>query len=289
MIKYGVMESCSYYLKYVAVPSDTARSLYYYMKWLGHFVCRPDFYIKRSNLGSLLLLCTADGGGTLIYKGREYAVVPDSVVLIDGDTLHEYYPSNGGIWDFKYIHFDGGQSRRYYEYIYENFGPVIQISKNKSVPNAIDRLIELRRRNEIFFEIKVSQLIYQILTELIYIASTSHSDGKNVYVETACRYIDENYMRQISVQDIAASVNLSRCHFSTLFREKTGLTPYGYLTGYRIRLAAQYLENSFDTIEEIAAETGFPDSGTFIRVFKSHRGVTPGGYRKQLAGHAERD
>ena len=110
-------ERCSYYERYTATPSTTARSLYYYIQWAGHFVCKPDFYIRRQGYKSMLLLQTISGCGTLEYQNQSLTLEPGTVALIDCMQEHTYYPKAGSQWDFRFLHFTGGLSFEMYQHI----------------------------------------------------------------------------------------------------------------------------------------------------------------------------
>lgn len=97
-------ESCHKRVNLQHIPSETAERLYYYVLWTGHFLCKPDFHIRRSNYDTYLLLYTVSGEGTLFYEGKQYTLGRNSLMLIDCEKTQEYFP-NGDGWEFKYIHF----------------------------------------------------------------------------------------------------------------------------------------------------------------------------------------
>ena len=105
-------ESCFFKKTLPHIPTETAKQLYYYVQWTGHFICKKDFYIKRSKLPSYLLLYTIKGNGILRYNDNYYSISPKSVIFIDCIKPHEYFPEDEN-WEFKYIHFRGEQSDKY--------------------------------------------------------------------------------------------------------------------------------------------------------------------------------
>lgn len=84
----------------------------------------------------------------------------------------------------------------------------------------------------------------------------------------------------LSVDEIARTYDMSRSHFSHWFRQKTGQQPATYMTLLRLRLAEQKLRETHDTLEHIAADTGFADANHFCKVFRRHYGISPGSFRK---------
>ncbi|QEN08079.1 helix-turn-helix domain-containing protein [Oceanispirochaeta crateris] len=109
--------------------------------------------------------------------------------------------------------------------------------------------------------------------------SPVNGDGKDEYIRQSVAYIRKNYHRDISLMDTAENLGITRGYLSRLFKEKTGYTFLEYLTFYRLRKALKLLQKSSLKISEIAHQTGFPDDGYFIQLFRRQIGVTPGQYR----------
>ena len=61
---------------------------------------------------------------------------------------------------------------------------------------------------------------------------------------------------------------------------KGGVSTKEYLTRYRLSRACELLRHAPLSVDEIAAEVGYPDALTFSRLFKKHIGVSPAKYRK---------
>lgn len=98
-------------------------------------------------------------------------------------------------------------------------------------------------------------------------------------VEAAKAFIEEHLGEPLDVVRISREVNLSRPHFTRVFREVEGVAPWTYVTVRRVRRAAELLEED-RRLSDVALETGFADQSHFTRVFKRVTGRTPGEYRK---------
>ena len=94
-------------------------------------------------------------------------------------------------------------------------------------------------------------------------------------------YIETNMSTSIGLAEIAALANVSRFHFSRLFRASTGFSPMAYLERSRIERAQSFLQMGSMRLSDIAAATGFADQSHFIRRFRQHTGVTPGRYERE--------
>ncbi|MBO2945330.1 helix-turn-helix transcriptional regulator [Paenibacillus sp. F411] len=96
-------------------------------------------------------------------------------------------------------------------------------------------------------------------------------------------YIEENCRTEMTLESIAGHFNMDPFHFSRTFKSTLGLSFKTYLNMVRVSLAEIKLENTDDSIMEIALECGFSSIRTFNRVYKSIKGRTPSHYRKQGA------
>lgn len=84
-----------------------------------------------------------------------------------------------------------------------------------------------------------------------------------------------------TVDTLAREVNVSRATLARRFGELVGETPLGYLTRWRMDLAAQRLRDTDDTVGVVAAAAGYTSEYAFSRAFARHRGIAPGRYRRQ--------
>lgn len=272
-------ESCHKKNNLQHIPSETAEKLYYYVLWTGHFLCKPDFHIRRTNYKTYLLLYTVSGEGVLLYGGKRYTLRGGSLFFIDCRELQEYYPIGDG-WEFKYVHFKGVLSDRYYEYLLNLYGsPVFE--GGAAIEECLDQIIEIV--GHFGEEETCSELIYRILTKSI---NAFHSRGvvDDDPIGSAVRYISEHYKEEITVSELADVAHISRCYFSIRFKTQTGFSPYQFLLLYRIGYAKRLLDDTGKSMSEIAERSGFPDASSFIRAFKRAEGVSPSAYRKAKLG-----
>ena len=100
-------------------------------------------------------------------------------------------------------------------------------------------------------------------------------------VNKAKQYIDENYMKELTLDDVSRVVNISSYYFSKVFKEETGENFIDYLTKLRIEAAKNLLKTTNKSMKEIAVEVGYSDPNYFSRNFKKYTGKTPTEYAKQ--------
>lgn len=100
------------------------------------------------------------------------------------------------------------------------------------------------------------------------------------YVKTIMKFIDENFMNDISMDDIFQLVPLSRRSVELRFKKATELTIYHYLLSVRIERLCYLLTTTERPYTELAYEAGFRDYNNVARIFRKFKGCTPLEYRR---------
>ena len=101
-------------------------------------------------------------------------------------------------------------------------------------------------------------------------------------VEKAKKYIDENFQKDVSLDDVSRIVDISPFYFSKLFKQEAGKNFIEYLTEVRLSNARMFLNNPQYSIKEVCVMSGYSDPNYFSRIFKKYEGVTPSEYRERL-------
>ena len=117
-------------------------------------------------------------------------------------------------------------------------------------------------------------IIYRLSGETIY-----KTDNTNI--QQAIKYIKNHFHEDISLDDIAASVSLSKSYFIHKFKEYTGCTVNEYLRSVRCKHAKHLLRHPNASVTEVAFQCGFSDVSYFTKVFKKNVGILPSKYKTQ--------
>lgn len=106
------------------------------------------------------------------------------------------------------------------------------------------------------------------------------SEKSTSLVELAKEYINNNYSKDISLDDVSRQVNISPYYFSKIFKEDMGEGFVEYLTKIRMEKAKELLTTTEYSMKEICAMVGYADPNYFSRSFKKNVGVTPTEYKE---------
>ncbi|MGQ9682899.1 MAG: AraC family transcriptional regulator [Anaerolineae bacterium] len=94
------------------------------------------------------------------------------------------------------------------------------------------------------------------------------------------RFVEQNYMHDIRLEDAVAASGLSRSRFYHVFKQETGVTFVDYINTLRLRRAKELLLTSHLPIVDVALESGFDSLSHFYGLFKRMEGVSPKTFRQ---------
>ncbi len=97
------------------------------------------------------------------------------------------------------------------------------------------------------------------------------------------RYIEKNYNRSITREEIANVVNMNPLYFSRYFKKRKNISFHEYLANFRVDKAKEMLLTD-KSMEQITTDVGFFNLRTFRRNFYVFTGMTPMDYRKKYRG-----
>ncbi len=109
---------------------------------------------------------------------------------------------------------------------------------------------------------------------------TNRKTRKSDTVKEAISYIQNNYVEDITLEDVADYVGITPQHFSKVFKEETGYNYIEWVSNLRIDMAKRYLLAGEKNIREICYMVGYKDPNYFSRIFKKIVGKTPTEYTK---------
>ena len=93
-------------------------------------------------------------------------------------------------------------------------------------------------------------------------------------------FIEANFYRPLELKEVAATLGYSPAYLTNLVRQKTGRTLKQWIIERRMHKARQLLLDTEKAIAQIAEDTGYTDTGYFIRQFKQLHGTSPNTWRK---------
>jgi two-component system response regulator YesN len=109
----------------------------------------------------------------------------------------------------------------------------------------------------------------------------NHSNLK--HIRQARKFIEENYMNNITLEDLGAHIGFNPSYFSCIFKKETDMSFIEYLSKVRIEKAKDLLKESDLRIQDVCLMVGYNDVKYFTKSFIKHTGLKPNEYRKVFA------
>lgn len=130
----------------------------------------------------------------------------------------------------------------------------------------------------------ITGYITAIMGEILELTALVPRDSDSDMVQKLILFLQENYTKDISLEDTAQALNYSKCYISHLITETFQCNYRALLNSYRVSLAQSLLLSSSKTISEISYECGFKNQSSFNRIFLKYSGETPSDFRNSQEG-----
>lgn len=225
-----------------------------------------------------------EGEGSFHVDGKTYNLKKHEGFLICPDVVTYYEADKANPWTYTWVGFYGIKAEAYLKaanLTREN--PIFSHSKENSIEQYFKQMQEcnnLAQANEI----KLQGLLYLLLGELIESCGKSlnrERNSKEIYIKKSIEYIEKNYSRNISINDMSKFIGLNRSYLSFLFKSNLNLSPQEFLIKYRMNKAVELMVNPSLSISDISHSVGYEDPLTFSKVFKKENGLSPRKYKEQ--------
>lgn len=269
-------------IRLIATPSNIAKNTYFYVQELGYFKTKAPYFTERQNLDSFLVIYTLSGKGKLRYRGEEYKLEMGQCFYINCQEHHYYWTEEDEEWEFLWIHFNGGSALGYYKQFDQNGFRILSNNDNK-IASLIQNMLELNQKKNLTTEIVTSNLIHNLITELL-IQNCTNDIGRLFipeYIKEIARDIEHQFKEPLQLENFQKKYNRSKYHIAKEFKKYIGVTLNEYIIISRISYAKELLRYSDLSVNEITFEIGMNNVTHFINLFKAREHLTPLVYRKK--------
>ena len=295
----------------IYTPSTFARSSLIHLQETGTLEATHPHKNKRSGLNSCLFFTVLSGSGQLTYEGREYDLTSGDCVFIDckkpyshetGSNAHQeqvdttidatiYTTDTAGptneLWSLQWVHFYGPNMGAIYRKYQERGGkPVFQTSQLSAYHSILDQLYTIASSPDYVRDMRIHEKLSSLLILLMEDAwddAQMQSTSDTLDIQVIKDYLDENFKKRISLDELAGSFYLNKYYLMKLFKDRYGMTVNAYLNQARVTWVKQQLRFTDKTVETLAAELQI-EPAYLSRLFKKVEGVSPTSFRKSWRG-----
>ena len=244
-------------------------------EWQGHITREEGYYWHQ------ILLCSG-GSGVLKYDNTSVRISDNCLFFLPADYPHEYYPDEIK-WDTRYVAFDGYACRDILSELNMTGPMVIKVADTGSMKKLYDKIFVALKSDKVYGNYTCSGLVYSYILEFYRLAWDIAVKGgaeKSNILMPALNYIDNNFRNDFSVAVLAEISGVSQQYLCRIFKQTMNLRPNEYITRRRLIEAKKLLSESDIPVSDVAAQSGFSDTGYFCTVFRRYESITPVEYRK---------
>ena len=234
------------------------------------------------------------GEGTHHVNGVSYPLTRGSIFFLTPADFHSIsVPADGTLELFNVIFSDRLMEKELRQLLFQEMEPLIARCQGEQVAlleAAFRQLWEEAQVWKVGRHLLLQSVLQQILITLLRLSSQSPSSEKqdaisaqHPAIHQALTYLHYHFRESLTLEGVAASVQLTPNYFSECFHKETGIPFQSYLQERRLRFAASLLSISSLPVTEISAAAGFNTLAHFDRAFKHKFGYSPSTYRRQHA------
>ncbi|MGL6173893.1 MAG: AraC family transcriptional regulator [Cellulosilyticaceae bacterium] len=251
----------------------------------GFEKCNPKLVYGPRVIDHYLIHYVVKGKGKFCINGVTYEIKKGQGFLIPPDVLGDYGPSDDEPWEYFWVGFNGAKASQYIAQAHLSVNqPVFSYTGDERLKQCMQEMVECTRLtyNK---QLRVLTKLYEFICLMIENNTLGKEDTLLVaptvqdYALEAVEYIENNFFRNITINDIAKYLNLNRSYLYKLFKSYSGISPQQFLINYRMERACELLGSTQLTITQVAASVGYTDSLVFSNRFKKYKGMSPTEYR----------
>lgn len=221
------------------------------------------------------------------YSGNSitHVVKAGEGFLITPNTINTYEADQRTPWSYMWVEFDGLKAQKYLEQIGLSAKSPIFRPRSSQTDNGIKEHLSYLIEHPNGSEMALLGHLLLFLNALLENTSAKRksSDGnlKNFYVREALNFIEQNYTRNITPEDVAQCCNLNRSYLGKIFKEIMNSTIQDFLIKYRLNKACEMMKNKDIKLKDVAEANGYPNQFYFSKMFKKEYHMTPREWRSK--------
>ncbi|HEY4415219.1 MAG TPA: AraC family transcriptional regulator [Verrucomicrobiae bacterium] len=259
------------------LPTDAG----YYPKARDH-TC-----VRKNGCPEIIFIYCAEGEGWCEIAGRHHEIAKNQLLVIHANTPHVYGAGKLKPWTIHWFHAAGENVPFYLERLGVSLPkPVVPLGGDVQLFSLFEEVLEgleagFTQTHLIYAAHSLTHLMGLILRH-----KEEFGHGETTVRERIDKSIEfmKGHLRQpLTIATLAALVNLSRSHYTTLFRRVTGYAPLNYLNHLRMQRAVQLLNTTELSIKQISDQLGFSDQFYFSRAFRKMHNHSPTEHRRRYA------
>lgn len=228
------------------------------------------------------LACVDRGTLHSVVEGEETLLQPGELVFYGTDQYHAQYA-------------DPDTAAKFYSICFDFYMPDSEFLLGRIYLMEADDMLLLKSavneigQNYLFAEDMAACRLKELIIRIIRRNSDSMGEiarfnlnSENRIIRQACRFVEDNMSRQITVAEMAEHVSVSPSYLAVLFRKYKKITPIAYVTSTKLKRGKELIREGEYSITQISDLLGYSSVHYFSRLFKKKFGISPSTYAASL-------
>ena len=268
------MQNAQLQEKMIIYDKNMPFKLFHSIKEKNHRILKPHWH------DHLEILYFVRGKSTALLNQQAITLTGGDTLIINPNDLHTLDLVSAGT---EYFTFIIDVSFLTSSYLTNEILFTSQIVDDKNIGAFLSRIFEEYDKQKLGFDYRMKGETYYLYSYLVTHHLLSTSEAKKHYLKSkkvarlriVLEYIEQNYTHDITCEELASMVHLSKSYFHHLFTETMKISVNSYINGVRVQKAYETLKNTTLNVSEVAIHSGFSNLNYFSRVFKKHYGYPP--------------
>ncbi len=248
----------------------------------GYYPHAGGHRMQRDQHDDYLLIYCSEGAGHLQARGESWRVGKGDLVILPKGLAHGYQADRHDPWTIFWIHFDGHLAQAFVDNLAcDTACPMVHLGILPRLMADFEALLAVRNTgfsDKVF--IHAAQQLRQLLSYLaVQMPAVKARRHPGIRLEAIHALMLQRLHGQLDLDEMAASVNLSRFYFAKKYKQLTGRSPIEQFIHLKMEQACYLLDMSERQIREIARQLGYDDPYYFSRLFRKVIGMSPREYQ----------
>ncbi|MDF2723596.1 MAG: AraC family transcriptional regulator [Paenibacillus sp.] len=281
-------EPIEYAERYFFTPTAIEMSSAIWPIRLGQTIAKPNYHVGPRTTSYYSLHFVLDGTGTFIQDNKLYPLRPNDLFCLFPHRPHEYFTSSQQPLKMAWIAFHGKKAVPILERVGIHAGsPHLAGSIRPEIRELLDRFFLLiRSHGEQASDLAKMSVLFGVFEALANMDGGSRErtagHANEDWLKKGADYMEIHYAEGISVEKVASFVGVDRAYFSRKFHAVYGISPIVYLQNLKMKAARDMLEQTEESLTQIALSVGYPDLFSFSKAFKKNFAVSPSEFRRSI-------
>lgn len=268
---------------YYPTITDQLKALPLYLSSTGIFF--DESKISRDHgYSDYQWIITVSGDGEVVVGDETYHLDSNLGIFIPAHIPHSYKKTSKN-WVTHWVTFNGEHIDEIFHMLHLTSIEIIPLKDSASQLRKLENIFYLATGNYPKNAFKISTLLYSNLEKIYSLhtnAPLTNVDHKDNLVDIVLEYIDQYYMMELTINEIAKFIHISPQYLCRLFKQQLKLRPFEYINQVRINKSkSMLLKTPTPKIENVSHAVGFANPSYYTAIFKKVEKITPREFIKQ--------